>query len=391
VLTDRTPRHAARTASRRTARTLVVLAVLAGVTAWAPSAEAGRRQGADCTAPILPLVAYDADRRYPPVREQTYPDHPVAIPDLAAGVDLDLTRDWMLARPDTDGDGVVDQVDIDLSSGEQVLVVTRGDGVVRVGYAGRNIGALTNQPVGDLAADGRDELLFLARDPVDGSDRTFVLPGTTPVGEHQVLDVAVEVPDTYLVAAGDQVDGPGLDVIVHEITPGGLVGHVISGQDLMAPGPGRAADVTPRAWSVPGRAVAVVDVGDPRPAIVSNDLRLVTEEQGRFVLTRSGQQTVFVTAGPRARTLFAATAFQVDDHRYLLASAGDRGGTSVVMWDLEDPCLGLPPVTHRPPPSTTTTVAPPTTTSSTTTVVSPGGVRPASGASPRSGRPRFTG
>lgn len=364
---------------------LGLLAVVPGVVTWTTGGGAGVAQTAGCPSPILPLVAYEARGQYQPVLEQTYPDQPVAIPDLAASVDLDLTRSWMLARPDMDGDGKVDQVEIDLSSGEQVLVVTRGDGVVRVAFPGANIGDLTNYPVGDLDADGRDELVFLARDAVDGSDRSFVLPGATPVGDHQALDVAIEIPDYRLVAVGDQVDGPGTDVIVHEPGPavsGGTIGNVISGQDLMAPGPGHAADLTPRAWAVPGMTTAVVDVGDQRPAMVSLGLTADGDGQVRAALTRNGVPTVFATAGPRSRSLFGATAVQVGDHRYLLASGVDRGGSSVVIWDLEDPCIGLPPATDRPAPSTTTT---------TTAPAPPGRVPSAPGASPQTGRPRFTG
>lgn len=309
------------------------------ISAPATSRPPGRAAAAPatCAPPYVPL--YGAERNTDgSTRRQLWPSYPVTPPDTT-GTDLDHLRPRYLAGPDTDGDGRGDQVTIDLGSGEQVMVIARGDGEVRVGLSGSNLGDLTSRPLGDLDADGRDEVLFLARPAGPGEDRIFVLPGATPVGSHQADDVSIQIPTYFLYGAGDQVDGAGDDLIVTDTSTPGRSG-LVSGREVMAAGPGGTIDAFPIAESLAGYPAGVFDLGDARPAVATVD-----GEPGRPVvrLWRDGAETAYVPAGLTTGSFQPSVSMsRAGGTTYLVAGSGDRGGSVTFVWDVDEPCRTLP-------------------------------------------------
>lgn len=322
---------------RRGAWSLAAAAGLGAVALTAPATSSqvpATTTGGPCAEPFLPLYAAETSADGVSVRRQLWPEQPVSPPPTD-GTDLDHARPRYLAGPDTDGDGRGDQVTIDLGSGEQVMVITRGDGEVRVGQRGSNLGDLTSRPVGDLDGDGRDEVMFLVRPAGPGEDRIFVLPGTTPVGSHQADEVSIEIPSYFLFGAGDQLEGAGDDLLVTTEAGAGLV----SGREVMAPGPGGRIETFPIATSLEGYPAGVFDLGDARPAVAT-----VESGGSRAVvrLVRDGVETSFATAGKDLGDTFLSVSMsRADGRTYLRAGAGDRGGSLGFTWDVDEPCRAL--------------------------------------------------
>lgn len=313
------------------------VAVLIGAPATSSPQGGASAPPAACTSPYLPLYGAQLNTDGS-TRLQLWPTYPVTPPDTT-GTDLDHIRPRYLAGPDTDGDGRGDQVSIDLGSGEQVLVIERGDGVVRVGLSGSNLGELTSRPLGDLDADGRDEVMFLARPAGPGEDRIFVLPGTTPVGSHQADDVSIQIPTYFLYGAGDQIDGAGDDLVVTDDATPGRSGFV-SGAEVMAAGPGGELATFPIAVPLVGNPVGVFDLGDARPAVAT-----VEGGPGGAVvhLWRDGADTAYATTGLAADSFQPGVSMsRAGGTTYLVASTGDRGGGVSFTWDVDDPCRELP-------------------------------------------------
>lgn len=329
---------------RRRALSLIAVAGLGAVVLVAPATSSqvpttavGVAAAGPCASPYLPLYAESLTGSDLSSRRQLWPAQPVAPPPTD-GTDLDHARPRYLAGPDTDGDGRGDQVTIDLGSGEQVMVITRGDGEVRVGLTGSNLGDLTSRPVGDLDGDGRDEVMFLARPSGRGEDRIFVLPGATAVGSHQADEVSIEIPSYFLYGAGDQLDGPADDLVVTDTVEerSGLV----AGPDVMEPGPGGRVVSFPITEPIDGYPAGVFDLGDARPAVATVD-----GSGSRFVvrLWRDGDITSFATAGADLGSAFlTVTMTRADGRTYLRAGTGDRGGSTTFTWDVDDPCRSLP-------------------------------------------------
>jgi len=289
--------------------------------------------------------------------QKVWPTHDVVAPALTGEV-LDHTAHLETTNPDTDGDGVRDDVTIDMSSGEQVMVITRGDGVVRVALAGSNLGDLTSHPPGDLDADGHDEVLFLARPAGSGADRIFVLPGATAPGSYQADDVAIEVPTYFVWSAGNQVDGPGDDLVVWDQNTADPNTSVVSGDQIMAAGPGGSADFSATTTLAGGYPMGVFDLGDSRPAVVTA-LPLVAG-QLELSLWRDGvaPPTRFVSPASLPFNQQPSSVAMVGTSEGLVLSAGevDRGGSLAFYWDVDDPCRELPvigccepPLQGRPP------------------------------------------
>lgn len=352
---------------------LAVAAVVAGPVVAASS-------GADpgCAEPYAPVYG-STSGPYGPVR-QVWPERPVQ-PPVTDGTDLDHHAAARVDGPDVDGDGRPDQVDIDLGTGEQTMVITSGSGTTRIGLRGHQLGSLTDRPLGDLDGDGRDEVLFLARPNSLGPDRVFILPGSTPPGSHQADDVSVEIPDYQVLGAGDQ-DGDGADdLVVSRPAAGSVYGEsaVVSGADLLALGPGgRITSYDDAIRAVPGGAAAVYDLGGPAPAIVTIDggpteviLRLAQGDRTTTFHSTADQV-------PLRGLPFGTSMVRSSSGTLLMTGTGDRSGSVSAVWSVDDPCAALPAPTEG---STTTpeTSGPPTTAPA------------ASPAEPTSGSPTYTG
>ena len=329
---------------------LVLLAAATGTVGSAPAQAAAT----DCAAPFLPT--YGTSSRGGPLA-QAWPDHPVVAPDLN-GPPLSTLDGVGNDRIDTDGDGRADDVAIDIVGNQQVMTITRGDGVVRVAVAGHNLGLANSYPVGDLDGDGRDEVYFLARPAGPGEDQLFILPGTTAPGRYQAADVSIRLPDQdtarIVFPVGDQVAGPGQDLAI----VGRSQAFITPGSVIMAVAPGGTLAAYPEAEPLPGFPSGVLRLHDGPPTIATVE----DASGGHTVVDLWDQGTVTTYLTPVALPAGGqVSAVQTPTGPYLAIGYGDRGGSTVYYWNLTDPCLVLPaaaPVDPATPPASPP-VAPP--------------------------------
>lgn len=308
------------------------LAVLAGASTAATGPSAGQEAG--CEPPYLPIYEYStASGQTTPV--QAYPEQPVSPPPLE-GASLDLLAQAQEAGPDTDGDGRPDTVDATPDGG---VAVTRGDGVVRITPRAGTVVFTTAASTGfDLDGDGLDELLLVERDDPGGTSSTFLLPGATAVGSHRVADVAVQVPDGPVLGVGDQLGGPGEDLLVPAGGSAGATAGVITSGDLaLAPGPGGTlAAYEPGSDLIDqGQPTGLLDLGDGPPT-----LALFRNDAGHDTVTLwdEGTVTEYRTAVFRGAASLQVTAYEAGGRTYLLGTEGNRSGVFRSVWDLTDPC-----------------------------------------------------
>lgn len=178
---------------------------------------------------------------------------------------------------------------------------------------------------------------------------------------------------------GDQ-DGDGNDDVAFpevaqfpdgapELNPAATV--VYSGPDLLAPGPGGRLDERPvplARYQGSSVAVAVLDPAGP-PTVITG----VRTPDGIDQLTLHGDPQVHLraeglleeyTGGPGT-----ITVTQRGTTRFVVLRSDTRGGSSLAIWNLDDPCSRYASGPLPPPPDTgsTTTTGPNTTTTTTTT------------------------
>lgn len=320
-------------------RTVLTAIGLAAAAMLVPAASPAGGQAAGCAPPYLPIFGFTtAASQADPPRVQVYPETAVVAPSLDG---QDLSYDTS-GEPDMDGDGQADVV----SNAGASITITRGDGVLTLSQTGSSLTSVARFHRADLDADGHDETYLEAVPTGPGEPRFFVVPGTTAVGAHVLADVAIEVPAGIVGLAGDQVDGPGEDLLAQVGGGGGLV----SGDAVVAPGPGGslAAFVAASAPLDPyGQAVGLLLLDDGPPVIA-----LVRPGDGASIITLwdEGETTEFRTAGA---TGFEAdpqvTAIDTPDGLLLVAGAGSRSGGVTFVWDLDDPCATNPPATPTAP------------------------------------------
>lgn len=282
-----------------------------------------------CAPPYLPIygqLARDGQGT------QIYPDQPVVAP-VVAGTDLRYFGAHGPDRLDTDGDGAPDTLEIDGSTGEQAIVITRGDGVVRVALAGHQLG--TAGPVGDLDGDGRDEVYFLARPTSSGADLLFILPGTTSPGTYQATAAGIRLPAAAIAPVGDQVVGPGEDLVVTE----GADVFISAGSGVMAtPAGGTLASYGRDTPLLDGYRAGVFLLGDGLPSVAT----VGTEGDHTVVsLWRDGEVTRYRTVGRTLEPNSVVRAILTASGPILTASETDRGSSAMFYWNLADPCAGL--------------------------------------------------
>jgi hypothetical protein len=255
------------------------------------------------------------------------------VPDLGENIT------FTLPDPDTDGDGTPDTI---ITGDYLGVAVQRGDGEVKLRPGDEHdsiyLGGYGPQP-GDLDGDGRDDLVI----GVDQEGEQYLLPGTTDPGTHQIADVGISLDGfrNTMRPVGDQ-DGDGADDLAF---PSGPVGDdqwsVYSGADLMAPGPGGAATPgTPIAtYEGTDLAAAVLEPGQS-PTILTGEITdptaptisVTVYTDPSVALVASGVSTEYTGGIGRLE------AWNRDGQILVSASASDRSGASLTVWNLTDPC-----------------------------------------------------
>jgi hypothetical protein len=321
-----------------------VLAVVAAVSVVALTHGAG--------AGAAPAVATCTQPYQPWFEATTYPTGPV-VPDL--GTSLLYT----VRLPDTDGDGMADTIvdDTDPVGGVyQSLTITRGDGTITLlpgpGHSYIYLGGYSPQP-GDLNGDGRDELIV----GVDSVGEQYLLPGTVTPGTHDIASVAVSLNglSNQSVPVGDQNGDHENDLAFL----GASGWSVYSGADLLAPGPGGTVGPPTPLATYPGTNLSAATlVPGAAPTIITGhtlsatSVSLTVQESPPIELTATGVFTAY-TGG-----VGGIGAYRRDGQTLITQEADTRGGASIAIWNLSDPCsrYGETPSTV---PTTTSAPAPP--------------------------------
>lgn len=237
--------------------------------------------------------------------------------------------------PDTDGDGVPDQIGRG-ASGEE-FIAGRADGELVLARPGGEVGAPFGQPwIGDLDGDGRDELLLYSTDERrDDPLRLVIVPGSLATGRHDPLEVAVLLPldiGAAVVSIGD-VDGDGGD----DVAVSG--GAVLSGVELLAvAGTGARGSLPDEIGTVSGRFSEPLWLAEGRPVFAD-----VSADRSEVVLlTEPPLRLGFAGVEPPrpSGSEVVVGAYRSGGHRIVtVEQLANRSGVSGTWgWDLDAPC-----------------------------------------------------
>jgi hypothetical protein len=235
---------------------------------------------------------------------------------------------------DSDGDGVADVVDgatgtvvpsvtVHRASGD--LTFTAGDGVIA-----------RAQPASDLDGDGRSEIEISTPAAPGNENPTYLIPGSTPDGSYDPAAAGIRVPGQipYEFRAGD-VDGDGAD----DVVASGSGSSIISGRDLMAPGPG--GTFAGPSTSLPGERIGIVRITPELDAIVlsrvPNEVTLWVDGRSiRFTTENSG--VPMPSENPERK--FAQLVDGPDGQVWLVALINGERATIQARWawDLQTSC-----------------------------------------------------
>lgn len=348
---------------RRIWQPVVGIAVL-NLTCWTiPSA--GDAQGT-CTAPYPPVASWASQA------------------SGIFGVDPHVQGPSLLVHPtaDMDGDGKDDRAgSVSRGSKSAGLRVLRGDGAMtlvddqaavddryQASIDDLEAGVTEHYDVlapviGDLDADGHDEILVYKLDGMSRSE--VVIPGTTSPGTHDIDDVGIVLP-TGSHASGDplpggavsdavldQVGGPGEDVVVHT----GSERRVVSGNDIMATGAPGTVPSLATSQTLTGFVVGIARLGQARPTLLLQG----PDHRDTLFLVDGGSTTIsFAPAGlaPVSGFPYASdTDLDVVDDprgRFVVVSTSNRAQSAIDVWDIDHPCRRLvgdgdAPTTTTPP------------------------------------------
>jgi hypothetical protein len=165
---------------------------------------------------------------------------------------------------DSDADGAEDTVEGATGSVVPSIVVHRGSGDLTF-TAERGVAAPTAQSGSDHDGDGRSEILVGVADQAGNVESTYVVPGSTPDGSHHPADVGILV-SLWMPAIEQRIgdfDGDGADDLAFPLQSSV---HLLTGRDLMAPGPGGAFDGQLR--QISGRLIGTVPITTALDALV---------------------------------------------------------------------------------------------------------------------------
>jgi hypothetical protein len=225
-----------------------------------------------------------------------------------------------------------------------IVVLGTGDSQIAIGGANRIVGWPGGRTwIGDLDGDGHDEMAVIStgEGQYAGTQHVIVVPGTIGPGLHDPFSVGVVLPTDaqqgqWIMGVGD-VDGDGADDVL--MSNGDRL-VVVSGRDLMAPGPGGHIDVAPTPIAVPPPDIAgwlsLAPATRPVVArIMNSTLELVTDPTVslRIADTINGAPLDLI-GNP------IVSAYLSSGHRIVVLStdAGRSGINQRQMWDLDAPC-----------------------------------------------------
>jgi hypothetical protein len=280
--------------------------------------------------PTSPRQAVGCQQPYQPwFSAKTYPE-PADVPELGPSIGIDTSK------PDTDGDGTPDTI-VDAGSGGtyEHLTITRGDGVVEITPGTHDYVYLNGYgpPPGDLDGDGRDELII----GVDQQGEQYILPGTTAPGTHAIDEAGISTGGRTQGndPVGDQ-DGDGGDDVIYRTASGF---EVLSGAELMAPGPGGTVGALSPIATYDGTDVtAAVLASGEAPTIITgarvgDETTVTVHSDPPVELTASGMYAEYGGGG-----VGTITVHRRDGATLVAVTASDRSGSSIAIWNLTDPC-----------------------------------------------------
>ena len=193
--------------------------------------------------------------------------------------------------------------------------------------------------IGDLNGDGHDETAVATTTGPDdpGNEPIVVVPGTVGSGGHDPLAVGIRLPvdsgqGGSAIGVGD-VNGDGADDVA---MTSGIQLVVVSGRDLMAPGPGARLDHVPAPIAVvPAGALGWLSLAAGASPVIGHldgdSLELLTTPD----ITLKLDDAVPAGATP------SVSAYLSGGHRIVVLSSdtGRSGSTEQQMWDLDAPCV----------------------------------------------------
>lgn len=278
------------------------------------------------------------DEPTPPIQSVDQYSGSAETLDELAGADR-IVAPSAAAPPDSDGDGVPDEI-VAKERFDDPAVVVRGDGRLELTQPGM---ASFISGVDDLDGDGRDELVVVMEDAESTESgttvRAYLVPGSTPPGTHDPAEVGVRLATG--VFSTDDRDGDGVPELIEHAFTGPT--RVFSGAAVIALGPGGDATGLEPMFGLPGVLQAVADLGEGRTVLVTGEM---DDGDGPAGLLHVGDEAgvrSFTTAPEPwvpdyVSTFGSLHLIDGPDGMHLDLYQSDRSAARAYRWALDAPC-----------------------------------------------------
>lgn len=271
-----------------------------------------------CEPPYLPW--HEAPQDFEPPYDER--------PDVGESIVLDVPS------TDTDADGKPDNL---WSTKEGEGHIGRGDGSVIL-LRGDHELTYPSGGIGDLDGDGHDEVLIITSFGAEEAP-AFLLPGTTPVGEHLIDDVGIRLDGIApTLSPVHDVDGDGGDDLAHLVVDDvDSRFEILNGTELMAPGPGGTLGSIEPLATYPGLDLLVGQpAGADRPLIVT--FRRVADELRATVGSNPPVELLSTGASPSIGGTGDLRMTELDGQVFIGVGTISRSPGTETIWNLDDPC-----------------------------------------------------